>query len=84
MLGCPKGIKKQQYKRWCKQKAIEFLNSRTNKEHENIFANKIKTATKGDDMGDTVCQCYAWIMLLEGENKPQLPIREDQDIVIED
>lgn len=84
MLGCPKGMKKQQYKRWCKQKAIEFLNSRSNQEHEKEFARQIKTATKGDDMGDTVCQCYAWVMLLEGNNKPQLPIKENEDFVIED
>lgn len=84
MLGCPKGMKKQQYKRWCKQKAIEFLGTRRNQEHEEVFSRKIKTATKGDDMGDTVCQCYAWIMLLEGDNKPQLPVKEDEDFVIEE
>lgn len=84
MLGCPKGMKKQQYKRWCKQKAIEFLSSRSNQEHEKEFSRQIKTATKGDDMGDTVCQCYAWIMLLEGDNKPHLPVKENEDFVIED
>jgi hypothetical protein len=84
MLGCPKGMKKQQYKRWCKLKAIEILNGRDNKEHEINFSNKIKSATKADDMGDSVCQCHAWIMLLEGENKPLLPKKETGDFVIED
>jgi len=84
MLGCPKGMKKQQYKRWCKQKAIEILSSRPNKLHEDEFAKQIKGATKGDDMGDTVCQCHAWIMLLDGEHRPQLPIKEDVEFVIED
>lgn len=87
MLGCPKGMKKQDYKRWCKQKAIEFLKSRPNQKYEEEFAKKIKGSTKGDDMGDSVCQCYAWIMLLEGEHRPQLPIREEQEkpeLVIEE
>ena len=84
MLGCPKGMKKQQYKRWCKQKAMEFLKERSNQTHEDAFIKKIKTATKGDDMGDSVCQCYAWIMLLEGDNKPQLPVKEESEFVIEE
>lgn len=77
MLGCPTGMKKQEYKRWCKQKALELLKDRDNEEHEKSFYNIIKQATKGDDMGDCVCQCYAWIKLLEGEVKPDLPIKEE-------
>lgn len=84
MLGCPKGMKKQQYKRWCKQKAMEFLSVRKNREHEDVFIKQIKIATKGDDMGDTICQCYAWIMLLEGDQKPELPIKDAEDFIIED
>lgn len=81
MLDCPKGMKKQQYKRWCKQKAVEFIDQRNNQDHEKPFADKIKHATKGDDMGDTVCQCYAWIMLLEGEHRPKLPTKEKELII---
>ena len=83
MLGCPKGMKKQDYKRWCKKKAIEFLDQRKNKEHEKVFSDTIKQATKGDDMGDCVCQCYAWVMYLEGDVKPCLPTKVD-NFVIED
>ena len=81
LLGCPKGMKKQQYKRWCKQKAVDFLENRDNQEHEKEFAKCIKNSTKGDDMGDSVCQCYAWIMVLEGEVRPSLPIKKESLII---
>lgn len=83
LLGCPKGMKKQEYKRWCKQKAISFINERKNTDHESVFSNKIKSVTKGDDMGDTVCQMYAWMMIMEKDFKDKLCSNSSNDFIIE-
>jgi len=67
LLDCPKGMKKPEYKKWCKEKALSLLQEREEKDHEEAFINCIKVAKKSDDMGDSVCQYYAWICILKGE-----------------
>ena len=65
LLGCPKGLKKPEYKVWCREKAIELLKSRG--EREEKFINFLKNSKKKDDMGDAICQCEAWLMVYKGE-----------------
>jgi len=66
LMGCPKGMKKPQYKIWCREKAVELLKSHPNKEHEQSFLTLFETG-KRDDIGDAICQSYAWIKTLFGE-----------------
>lgn len=66
LLECPKGMKKHQYKKWCKEKAVEILKSRKSKSEEK-FIKILEVTKKADDMGDSVCQCMAWKMVLDGE-----------------
>ena len=67
LLDCPKGLKKPQYKKWCREKAISFLEERKNKKEEK-FITCLKVVNKGDDMGDAVCQMYAWMKVMRGES----------------
>ena len=80
LLGCPKGLKKPEYKVWCREKASELLKSREN-ESEEKFINCLEKAKKKDDMGDAVCQCEAWLMVYSGEAitvpKPVSRIQEE-------
>ena len=66
LLGCPKGMKKYQYKKWCKEKAVEILKSRKS-DKEDKFIKKLEVTKKADDMGDAICQLHAWKMVLDGE-----------------
>lgn len=66
LLECPKGMKKHQYKKWCKDKAIEILKSRNSKS-EDKFIKILEITKKADDMGDSICQCHAWKMVMDGE-----------------
>lgn len=66
LLGCPKGLKKPEYKVWCKNKAVELLKSREASSEEK-FINCLEKSKKKDDMGDAVCQCEAWLMVYNGE-----------------
>lgn len=82
LLGCPKGMKKPQYKIWCREKALEILESRKN-DKESKFISCMKLAKKKDDMGDAVCQCEAWMMVYNGEGimvpKPVSRVRENEE-----
>lgn len=66
LLECPKGMKKYQYKKWCKEKAVEILKSRKSDKEEK-FIKKLEVTKKSDDMGDAICQLHAWKMVLDGE-----------------
>jgi hypothetical protein len=66
LLDCPKGMKKHHYKKWCKDKAIEILKSRDSKS-EDKFIKILEITKKADDMGDSICQCHAWKMVMDGE-----------------
>jgi hypothetical protein len=89
LLNCPKGMKKPEYKKWCHAKAIEFLKSRNNPKEEK-FITCLEVAKKKDDMGDAVCQMYAWLKVMRGESieVPQPVVRESPskkyEIEIED
>lgn len=75
LLGCPKGLTKYQYKKWCVSKALSFLEERKN-EKETNFIHSIKACKKKDDKGDVICQYQAWLLILEGEAmKPTLPAK---------
>jgi hypothetical protein len=67
LLDCPKGMKKPQYKKWCREKAISLLEERKSKKEEK-FITCLKVVKKGDDMGDAVCQMYAWMKVMNGES----------------
>lgn len=70
----PKGLSKYQYKKWCTEQAINFLEK--NGFDEIAYIHKLKHSKKADDMGDSVCQFIAWIRILEGEyTRPTLPIK---------
>lgn len=86
LLGCPKGMKKPEYKVWCKNKALEVLKSRDLK-YEEKFIKCLERAKKKDDMGDAICQSEAWMMIFSGEavKIPRPVIREKKpEIVIEE
>ena len=71
----PKGLTKYQYKKWCTEQAIVFLNEKGGEE-EKDYIHKLETSKKKDDMGDSVCQFMAWIKIMEGEySRPTLPIK---------
>lgn len=73
MLGAPTKMKKPQLKLWCKNKAIEILESRG----DLVNVKLIKEAKKADDHGDTVCYEAIWWMILDGKlNAPPLPEAE--------
>ena len=75
LLECPRGLSKYQYKKWCVQKAIKYLEEREN-DKEEPFVDKIKSSKKKDEYGDTICQYYAWMKILDGEAlQPTLPTR---------
>lgn len=75
LLECPKGLSKYQYKKWCVQKAIKYLEDRKN-DKEDPFVEKINSSKKKDEFGDTICQYYAWMKILDGEAlQPTLPTR---------
>jgi len=91
LLDCPKGMKKPQYKKWCQEKAISLLKDRNNPREEK-FITCLEIVKKGDDMGDAVCQMYAWMKVMRGESifvpkpitrtplpssKPTIEIEED-------
>lgn len=84
LLGCPKGMKKPDYKKWCREKAIQILKDR-NDESETKFIKCIQTAKKADDMGDSICQLYAWMMVFNGEAIPvPKPVVRTPMVVIEE
>jgi len=75
LLECPKGLSKYQYKKWCANKAIKYLEDRGGEKEEN-FIDSIKGSKKKDDMGDAICQYYAWMKIMDGEAiKPTLPTK---------
>lgn len=75
LLECPKGLKKYYYKKWCCDKALEYLKSRENTKEES-FIQKIESSKKKDDMGDAICQYYAWLKIMQGEyNRPTMPVK---------
>jgi len=75
LLECPKGLSKYQYKKWCANKAITHLEERKN-EREEAYIDSIKSSKKKDDMGDAICQYYAWLKIMEGEAiQPTLPVK---------
>ena len=67
LLECPKGLKKYQYKKWCKEKAKSLLESRE-KDGEKKFIRCLEVNKKTDDMGDSICQYYAWILVMNGKS----------------
>ena len=75
LLECPKGLSKYQYKKWCTEKAITFLKERKNDKEED-YINSLQTTKKKDDMGDAICQYYAWFKIMDGEAmQPTLPTK---------
>ena len=70
LLNAPSKMKKPELKKWCRQKALEVLLARG----DNVGHDAILKVGKGDDMGDTVCQCEAWWVILCGQlHAPPLP-----------
>lgn len=86
LLECPKGMKKPDYKKWCREKAIELLEKRPG-DAEEKFIKCIRGSKKSDDMGDAVCQYYAWMKVLKGESivVPKPVVRTPKpDVMIEE
>lgn len=86
LLGCPKGLKKPQYKKWCREKARSLLEERC-EAHEAKFISCLTSSKKGDDMGDAICQSYAWKKVFNGEaiEVPKPHVREkkvEDDVVV--
>jgi hypothetical protein len=79
LLGCPKGLKKPEYKKWCKEKAVDLLKSRGKSEEK--FADFLEKAKKKDDLGDAICQCEAWLIVYKGESVviPKPVVREKEE-----
>lgn len=76
LLECPVRGNKYEYKKWCIQKAIEFLNSRDNFEVEKNYLFSLESKGKRDDISDAICQYYAFLKILEDEyNRPTLPVK---------
>ena len=48
------------------KKMYEILKSRNSKS-EDKFIKILEITKKADDMGDSICQCYAWKMVMDGE-----------------
>lgn len=72
----PKGLTKYQYKKWCTEQAMEFLKNKGEIDVEGAYIYKLENSKKADDMGDSVCQLYAFIKIMEGEySRPTLPIK---------
>lgn len=71
LLNCPK-MTKYNYKKWCREKAISLLLER-NSDSEKKFIECLRISKKADDMSDTICQMYAWIITLEGKSL-ELPL----------
>ena len=70
LLHAPGKMKKPELKKWCRQKALDVLSARG----DNVGHDAILKVGKGDDMGDTVCQCEAWWVILCGQlHAPPLP-----------
>jgi|SRR6056297_128687 len=59
-LGCPKGLNKPAYKKWCTDKALLLLKERNDIESYN----KIMASKKKDDLADTVCLIEAIRIIL--------------------
>ena len=71
LLGAPGKMKKPELKKWCRATALQILQSRDDNEARNV----ILRTNKGDDMGDTICQCEAWWIILCGKlHVPPLPV----------
>ncbi len=71
LLGAPGKMKKPELKKWCRATALQILENREDMEARNVM---LRT-TKGDDMGDTICQCEAWWIILCGQlHVPPLPV----------
>lgn len=84
LLGCPKGMKKPDYKKWCRDKAITILKEREN-ESEVKFIKCIQNARKSDDMGDAVCQLHAWMSVYNGEAiQVPKPVTRTPQVIIEE
>ena len=88
LLDCPKGMKKVDYKKWCREKAISLLEERKSKKEEK-FIMCLQGMKKGDDIGDAVCQFYAWMKVMNGESVvvPKPHVREkrpETELEIED
>lgn len=90
VLKCPPELagNKPAYKKWCVKEAIRILDRRDNPDEES-FITCIECATKGkkDDMGDTVCQAEAGILIMKSDlfpypkpikGKPPKPSREKE------
>lgn len=75
LLNCPK-MKKYEYKKWCRNKAVSLLKERNN-DSEKKFIDCLLVSKKADDMGDTICQLYAWVITLEGKSL-ELPLPHKQ------
>lgn len=65
-LDCPRKMKKYDYKKWCKQRAIDFLKE-IDSEEESKFISCLELIKKGDDMGDSICQYYAWKKIFDSK-----------------
>lgn len=78
VLQCPVR-KKTEYKKWCKNKAIELLENRDDPK-EDKFITCIEIAKKGDDLGDSVAQLEALFELLDsGIYDYPKPIKREKD-----
>jgi len=76
LLKCPVRGNKYEYKKWCIQKAIDFLKERDNFEEEKNYLFALENKGKKDDMSDAVCQYYAFLEILLGEcDRPTLPVK---------
>jgi hypothetical protein len=75
LLECPKGLSKYQYKKWCTNKALAYLGE-GEEEEEKPYIDIIKKSNKKDDMGDAICQYYAWMKIFHGEAiQPTMPVK---------
>ena len=76
MLKCPLGMEKTRRKNWAAKKAVELLRERENDTDELEHICEIESSSKRDDMGDAVCQYYAFFEMLKGKfGRPTMPVR---------
>lgn len=75
LLGCPEKLSKYQYKKWCREKALELLKTKSlDDDNKNKFIKLININKKSDDMGDVVCYFEAWTKIIEdGLNQVPMP-----------
>ena len=65
LLGCPDKLSKYQYKKWCREKALNLLETKgINDENKNKFIDLINSNKKSDDMGDVICYFEAWSKIM--------------------